>query len=92
MQLVERSCLPKRQLAEVCLVGGDIRDSLGLRSDAHKLWHQALTLAKQECQALGLKERQVQSPFQRCPSFPCILASACHRVYENLCHIIHANL
>ena len=61
MQLVEGSCLPKRQLAEVCLMAGDMRDSLGLRSDAHKLWSQGLTLAEQECQALGLKERQVDT-------------------------------
>ena len=37
-----------------------MRDSLGLRTDAHQLWRQALMLAEQECQALGLKERQVQ--------------------------------
>ena len=60
VQLVDSSCLPKRQLAEVCLMSGDMRDSLGLRSDAQKLWQQGLMLAEQECQALGLKERQVR--------------------------------
>lgn len=61
VQLMDNSsCLPKRQLAEVCLMSGDMRDSLGLRSDAHKLWQQGLMLAQQECQALGLKERQVR--------------------------------
>ena len=60
VQLVGSSSLSNRQLAEVCLASGDMQDSLGLRSNAHQLWQQALMLAEQECQALGLKERQVQ--------------------------------
>lgn len=69
VQLVDMDspCLPKRQLAEVHLMSGDLRDSLGLRSDAHKLWQEGLSLAEQECQALGLKERQVRCYIQaRC--------------------------
>lgn len=69
LQLGERSCLPRRQLAEVCLMAGDMRDSLGLRGDAHNLWSQALMLAEQECQALGLKERQVEGPVNHCHTF-----------------------
>lgn len=46
-------------------MSGDMQDSLGLRSDAHKLWQQGLMLAQQECQALGLKERQVRCYVER---------------------------
>ena len=72
-------------------MAGHMRDSLGLRNDANKLWSQALTLAEQECQALGLKERQVEFPTHHChtrlastttiaPSWvetPCYVASMC---------------
>lgn len=72
VQLVGSSCLPKKQLAEVCMASGDMRHSLGLGSDAHQLWQQALLLAGQECQALGLKERQVQY-YVDCYHFLCVM-------------------
>ena len=72
MQLMEKPCLPRSGLAELCLTAGDLKDSLGMRSDAHKLWQQALTLAQQDCQALGLRERQVRFLKLLCPSLYCL--------------------
>ena len=54
------------------MASGDMRHSLGLGSDAHQLWQQALLLAGQECQALGLKERQVQY-YVDCYHFLCVM-------------------
>ena len=62
MQLTEKPCWPMGRLAELSLTVGDMKDKLGLHTDAHRLWQQAELLAQQDCQAMGLKERQVCSP------------------------------
>lgn len=63
-------------------MAGDMQDSLGLRTDACNLWSRALMLADQECQALGLKERQVEGPVNHCHTFAhhtCFLSQAALR-------------
>lgn len=69
-------------------MGGDIRDNLGLRGDAHTLWSQALMLAEQECQALGLKERQVGCPINHCHTR---LHAAHTCFHKDHCTIVHNN-
>lgn len=63
LQLMEqhkKASLPSSSLTEVCLMVGDMKEGLGLYTDAHHLWQQALQLSQQECSAVGLKERQVK--------------------------------
>ena len=54
--------LPSSSLVQVCLVMGDMKDGLGLCTDADQLWQQALVSSQQECWDLGLKEQQVSNP------------------------------